>query len=76
MNEFKSKTNISDYLIPMKSKVRQVFPVYERLTFLLLNERIQIESEYSWLCYPYESEVQSFPYLKVWSFYFYMNEFK
>ncbi len=42
----------------MKSKVRPVFPVYESLTFLLLNELIQIENEYSWLCYPYESVVQ------------------
>ncbi len=47
MNKFKSKTNISDYLIPIKSKVRPIFPVYESLAFLLLNEQIQIENEYS-----------------------------
>ncbi len=35
------------YLIPMKCKVRPVFPVYESLTFLLLNKQIQIENEYS-----------------------------
>ncbi len=69
MNEFKSKTNISDYAIPI-SKARPVFPVTESLKFLLLNEQIQIENEYYWLCNQYESEVQSFPYIKAWSFYF------
>ncbi len=48
----------------MKLKWGTVFPISESLKCLLLNERIQIENEYSWLCNPYESKVQSFPYLK------------
>ncbi len=35
MNEFKSRTIIPDYVIRMKLKRGTVFPVYERLTFLL-----------------------------------------
>ncbi len=44
MNEFKSKTNISDYVIRMKLKRGAVFTVSESLKRLLLNERIQIEN--------------------------------
>ncbi len=33
-------------MYPYESKARPVFPVSESLTFLLLNERIQIENEY------------------------------
>ncbi len=61
MNKFKSKTNISDYVIRMKLKRGTVFPVSECLMCLLLNERIQIENEYSWLCNLYESEGTVFP---------------
>ncbi len=46
MNKFKSKTNISDYVISMKVKPGTVFPLSKSLKFILLNERIQIENEY------------------------------
>ncbi len=46
MNKFKSKINISDYVIPMKVKRGTVFPLSKSLTFILLNERIQIENDY------------------------------
>ncbi len=58
MNKFKSKTNISDYVIPMKVKQGTIFPVSESLTFLPLNERIKIENEYSWLSNPYETKAR------------------
>ncbi len=61
MNEFKSKTNISQKLIlcnPYESKASPVFPVSESLTFLPLNERIQIENEYFWLSNPYETKAR------------------
>ncbi len=54
MNEFKSKTNISDYVIPMKVKQTSLSRI---LTFLLLNERIQIENDYS-LSNPYETKAR------------------
>ncbi len=53
MNKFKSKTIIPDYVIRMKT--RPVFSVSESLKFLLLNEKIQIENDNSWLCKPYET---------------------
>ncbi len=56
MKEFKSKNNISDYVIPMKV-ARPVFHVSESLKCLLLNEQIKIENEYSWLCNPHETKV-------------------
>ncbi len=56
MNEFKSKTIIPDYVIRIKSKARPVFPVSKSLKFLLLNERIQIKNDYSWLCNLYETK--------------------
>ncbi len=44
MNELKSKTNISDYVIRMKVKRGTVSPVSKSLKFLILNELIQIEN--------------------------------
>ncbi len=46
MNEFKSKTNISDYVIPMKVKLDQSFTYLKAWRFFFLNERIKIENEY------------------------------
>ncbi len=56
MKEFKSKTNISDYVIPMKVKRDQSFPYLKAWRFYLLNERIQIKNEYSWLSNPYKTK--------------------
>ncbi len=59
MIKFKSKTNISDYVINMKLKQGAVFPVSESLKCLLLNEQIQIKNECYRIINPYETEVQS-----------------
>ncbi len=45
MNEFKSKTNISDYVIPMKVKQGSLSRIW-KLDVSFLNERIKIENEY------------------------------
>ncbi len=63
MNKFKSKTNISDYVIRLKLKRCTVFPVTESLKCLLLNEPNQSKTNVIGLCNPYETEVQSFLYL-------------
>ncbi len=42
----------------MKVKRDQIFPYFKKLEFLLLNERIQFEEKYSWLCNPYETKAR------------------